>query len=216
MLRTKGTITMALIGVISLTGCQSSQIYSGDKNLGMFVAIPHGWKKISQEQLHTRELQATTVGAKERAQSVIFQEAYSLDPKTSPAEVFSIKAPQDAIVLLRSRYLTGDEMNSVSYNWLRDVVFPLTTWLSNPTAKTPQYQLIDDLENVQNKARGVRTVYSVVDSDKVSQTISQTALVSDDRTKIYVLLIRARTSWYQKNASIVSKIAKSFTVRGNK
>jgi hypothetical protein len=205
-----------VIGVIALSSCSSSQIYSGSKSAGTFVAIPNGWNKISESSIHNREMQSTSLISRARAQAVVFQEAYSFSPGVTPAEVLSVDAPKDAIVYLRVRDLNGDEMNSVSYNWLRDLVFPLTTWLGSSGSNAPKWELLDDLENVQKGARGVQTLYSLIGSDRVSQTISQTALVSDDRSRIYFLMIRAKTTWYNTHKGILKKIADSFTVRGNK
>ena len=216
MVRKQQFIPLSLIGIIALTSCSSSQIYSGSKSAGTFVAIPKGWNRISESAIHNREMQSTSLVAKARAQAVVFQEAYSYSSGVSPAEVLSVNAPKDAIVYLRVRDLNGDEMNSVSYNWLRDLVFPLTSWLGGSASNIPQWELLDDLENVQKGARGVQSLYSVTGSDKVSQTISQTALVSDDRSRIYFLMIRAKTSWYNTHKAILKKIADSFTVRGNR
>jgi hypothetical protein len=216
MVRKIGVIALSIIGALTLTACSSSQIYSGSKSVGVFVAIPKGWNKISQSAIHKREMQSTSPVVRERAQAVAFQEAYSFSPNVKPDEVLSVTAPKDAIVYLRVRDLNGDEMNTVSYNWLRDLIFPLTTWLGGSGSNIPQWELIDDLENVQRGARGVQTVFAVTASDKVSQTISQTALVSDDRSRIYFLLIRAKTSWYNTHKATLKKIADSFTVRGNR
>jgi len=52
------------------------------------------------------------------------------------------------------------------------------------------------------------------DYDGVNETINQTALYSNDQSKIYIFIVRCSTECYNKNAKTIDQIIKSFTVRG--
>jgi hypothetical protein len=165
------------------------------------------------KQLNAIESKSTAVGAAERLSLVKWQQAFTFNSTVAPSRVFSLTAPTVPIAFVRVRELFPDEVNSVSYNSLRDVVEPITDWVNNPSETTPLYDIVDDYEVVQKGARGVRTIYNFT-SKGVSQTIDQTALVSTDRQKIYVFVLRCTTACYKKHIKAISRIADSFTVRG--
>jgi hypothetical protein len=148
--------------------------------------------------------------------SVVWQEAYTTSPVVTPTQVLSLQAPEGAAVYVRVRDLNFEESNSISYNSLRNLLVPITTWLDDPAKANPKFVLIDDYERVEKVARGIRTIYTFEDAAGVSSTIDQTALLSDDRSRIYILIVRAKTKYYDKNVDELLAIGDSFTVRGDK
>lgn len=204
-----------LAAAIGLTGCSSSQTYAKNKSDGVYFTLPNGWKKITQKELNDRESQSKSAGAVDRLALVTWQEAYSKVGEATPKEVFSLKSPKSPLVYVRVRDLSMEEVQSVSYNSLRDIIVPLTSWI-NKGNTAQDFALINDYEIVQDKARGVHTIFSFVGSDGIDQTINQLALVSENRSKIYVLLVRATTKDYLAQEKELNKIADSFTIRGAK
>jgi hypothetical protein len=132
------------------------------------------------------------------------------------AQVLNLQAPEGAAVYVRVRDLNFEEINSVSYNTLRNLILPLTTWLDDPTKADPKFVLIDDYERTEKVARGIRTIYTFGDTAGVSTTVDQTALISDDHSRIYILIVRAETEYYNKHVDELLAIGDSFTVRGDK
>jgi len=207
-----------LLAVSSLTvvGCgQPSQKYATSKSEGVYFTVPVGWHQVSMKELNEVEVKSTIAGAAEKLSLVEWQEAYSPNSKIGPLKVFSIQPTAEPLVFVRVRWLFPEEVNDMSYNTLRDMVEPLTEWVNNPDETTPEYNIIDDYEVTQKGGRGVRTVFSFVYND-TSQTIDQTALMSMDGQKVYLLVSRCTTKCYQKNSKVLEKIAASFTVRGTK
>ena len=211
----KKVFVFALFTSLTLTGCASSQLYAKDKKDGVYFTLPSGWKKISQNDLNKREAQSKANGAADRLSLVSWQEAYSRKGDASPKDVFSLNSPKSPLVYVRVRALTIDETQSISYNSLRDIIVPLTKWINNGNA-TQDFALINDFEAVQGNARGVQTIFSFIGSDGIDQTINQISMVSEDRSKIYVLLVRATTKDYLASEKTLNKIASSFTIRGAK
>lgn len=210
-------VSLALIfGSLTLAACgQPSQKYAASKSEGVYFTVPIDWHQVTMKELNSAEAKSRAAGASDKLTLVKWQEAYSPDIKIGPLEVFSIRATTEPLVFVRTRSLFPDEVNGMSYNTLRDIVEPVTEWVSNPTANTPKYNIIDDFEVVQRGARGVHTIFNFVHSG-ISQTIDQTSLMSKDGQKIYLLVIRCTTKCYQKNMKVLAKISKSFTVRGVK
>ena len=200
---------------LSLTGCASTQMYAKNKSEGVYFTVPNGWKQISQKVLAKRESESKASGAADRLSLVSWQEAYSKGGEAKPEDVFSLKAPQSPLVYVRVRNLSPEEVQSVSYNSLRDIIVPLTDWISKGN-ESQNFVLENDFEEVKDGARGVHEIFSFTGLDGVDQTINQIALVSDDRTKLYVLLIRANSKDFQANNLELKKIADSFTIRAPK
>jgi len=213
----RSAIAVLLIGsLFLLTSCGQSQLYASDKKSGVYVAIPKGWNEITTQELTKAESKSTGPGAAEKLANVIWQEAYSTSPKTNALNALSLDPTEGAVVYMRVRDLNYDDMNSISYNSLRDLIVPLTTWLGDPAKANTKFVLHDDVERVEKVARGVRTTFTFGGPLGVSQTIDQTSLVSDDRTRIYILIVRAPTSYFKKHVAELQAIGDSFTVRGNK
>ena len=204
----------ALVLTLALMGCaQPSQKYASNESEGVYFAIPNSYHLISQKDLSKAESANTASGAANRAATVIWQEAYSPNKSYTASTVLKIKTPDEPIVFIRTRNLMGDEINSISYNSMRDVIVPLTSWVDG-TKTAPQYDISLDEERIEKGARGVRSEFWFTSSDGEKQTINQTTLLSTDHTKIYILIIRCSNACFDKNRKILTKISDSFTVRG--
>ncbi len=214
--RVKKSLALFLAPLFLLTSCGAqSQIYAASKGEGVYFSVPLKWHGISNATLDKFERGSAQGAAVERQALVTWQVAYSTNTKVKASEIFSIDAPKKPLAFARVRNLSADEINAVSYNVLRDVIVPLSQWVSSPTSDTPQFDIYDDYEVVEKGARGVRTIFTFTHKG-VAQTIDQTAMVSADHSKIYLFIIRCTNACYTKNEKLMTKISNSFTVRGAK
>ena len=211
-----------VVSLSALSGCSSkpSQIYAKNSDTGSYFTIPYGWHLITESELSKRESKSTADGAADRAASVLWQEAYSPSKKVTAKDVFALDAPSSPIAFVRVRSLLPNEVNEVSYNFLRDIFVPLTTWLNSSTDSSSSplpmtgFGMINESEFIAKSAHGVRSTFSFTGQGDKSQTFDQTAVVSDDRTLMYILLVRSTTDYYQKHSKELDKISQSFTIRG--
>ena len=208
---------IALLGialVLGLTGCgESSKLYPASKSEGVFFSVPTNWKALSTASLNKYEKESTEPEGAARQALVKWQIAYSTNKKLKVPEVFNLTAPSQPLVFARVRDLESSEINSVSYNTLRDVIVPVTQIIAGDDPSAPDFQILVDQEVVQKGARGVQTVYSFSIDDK-EQTINQTSLMSNDRTTMYIFVVRCTTECYAKNKKKIEEIVSSFTVEG--
>jgi len=212
-LRTVGAVVVV---ALVLSGCsQPSQKYGASKSEGVYFTVPVSWHEITMSQLNALEAKSTEVAVLEKLPLVRWEMAYSPGEKIGAKETLSLRPTDSPVAFVRVRDLFPDEANALSYNSLRDVLQPITDWVTNPTSTTPIYNIIDDHEVIQKGARGVRTIYNFTEFG-VSQSVDQTALMSPDHQKIYVFIVRCTTICYNKNIKVISRIADSFTVRGAK
>jgi len=202
--------------LVLLSACGTpTQRYGASKSEGVYFTVPNNWHEISTKSLNAQEALSKALGAAEKLALVKWQDAFSEDAVYGAKAVFTFTATNKPVAFARVRSLFPDEVNAVSYNALRNVIVPLTDWVNNPTKSTPIFNILDDREVVQKGARGVRTVYSVEVAGQ-SLTVDQTSLVSQDRQKIYVFIVRCSSVCYDKNKSVITKVADSFTVRGTR
>ena len=208
---------IALLGialVLGLTGCgESSKLYPASKSEGVFFSVPTNWKALSTASLNKYEKESTEPEGAARQALVKWQIAYTTNKKLKVTEVFNLTAPSQPLVFARVRDLESSEINSVSYNTLRDVIVPVTQIIAGDDPSAPDFQILVDQEVVQKGARGVQTVYSFSIDDK-EQTINQTSLMSNDRTTMYIFVVRCTTECYAKNKKKIEEIVSSFTVEG--
>ena len=208
---------VALLGialVLGLTGCgESSKLYPASKSEGVFFSVPTNWKALSTASLNKYEKESTEPEGAARQALVKWQIAYTTSKKLKVSEVFNLTAPSQPLVFARVRDLESSEINSVSYNTLRDVIVPVTSIINGDDPSAPDFQILVDQEVVQKGARGVQTVYSFSIDDK-EQTINQTSLMSNDRTTMYIFVVRCTTECYAKNKEKIEEIVSSFTVEG--
>ena len=208
---------IALLGialVLGLTGCgESSKLYPASKSEGVFFSVPTNWKALSTASLNKYEKESTEPEGAARQALVKWQIAYTTNKKLKAAEVFNLTAPTKPLAFARVRDLESSEINSVSYNTLRDVIVPVTQIIEGDDPSAPEFQILVDQEVVQKGARGVQTVYSF-SIDGKEQTINQTSLMSNDRTKLYIFVVRCTTECYNKNKKKIEEIVSSFTVEG--
>ena len=208
---------IALLGialVLGLTGCgESSKLYPASKSEGVFFSVPTNWKALSTASLNKYEKESTEPEGAARQALVKWQIAYTTNKKLKAAEVFNLTAPSKPLAFARVRDLESSEINSVSYNTLRDVIVPVTQIIEGDDPSAPDFQILVDQEVVQKGARGVQTVYSF-SIDGKEQTINQTSLMSNDRTKLYIFVVRCTTECYNKNKKKIEEVVSSFTVEG--
>jgi len=208
---------IALLGialVLGLTGCgESSKLYPASKSEGVFFSVPTNWKALSTASLNKYEKESTEPEGAARQALVKWQIAYTTNIKLKAAEVFNLTAPSKPLAFARVRDLESSEINSVSYNTLRDVIVPVTQIIEGDDPSAPDFQILVDQEVVQKGARGVQTVYSF-SIDGKEQTINQTSLMANDRTKLYIFVVRCTTECYNKNKKKIEEIVSSFTVEG--
>jgi hypothetical protein len=208
---------IALLGialVLGLTGCgESSKLYPASKSEGVFFSVPTNWKALSTASLNKYEKESTEPEGAARQALVKWQIAYTTNKKLKVSEVFNLTAPSQPLVFARVRDLESSEINSVSYNTLRDVIVPVTQIIEGDDPSAPDFQILVDQEAVQKGARGVQTVYSF-SIDGREQTINQTSLMSNDRTTMYIFVVRCTTECYNKNKKKIEEIVSSFTVEG--
>lgn len=215
--RVAASLLIASALVLSVTACGSpSKIYGKNAQLGVFFTVPANWNKISAEEIRSYELENADAVAKNKADLVLWQEAYSESSKTSAKNLLQLDAPLALTAFARVRALTLDESDAMSYNGLRNLILPVTDLITGESTIVDEFQLLDEQEIVTDNSRGLRTVYSFTPKGGENETVDQTALLTNDRRSIYFFLVRCTTECFTESQSSVDEIVQSFTVKGRR
>ena len=199
--------------LIALTACTPSKQYAGSKKDGAFFAVPNDWREISNSALNKEEGNTKNQNDLDRLSMVTYQVGFTTSKTLTAREVFQLAPTKEPVAFARFRDLFPEERNAISFNLLRDVILPVTSYQDGTKTNDRNFQLIDDQEIVQKGGRGVNLIYSF-DYNGSNETINQTAIYSNDQSKIYIFIVRCATECYNKNVKALEKIVKSFTVRG--
>ena len=201
---------------LALTACgESSKFYPASKENGVFFTVPKNWSSLSYAALSKYEKNSAGKQESSRESLVRWQIAFSLDPKVKVASVFTLKPPTSPLIFARVRDLTAEESNDFSYNSLRNLIVPVTQLAEGTDLGVADFEILNDREVVEKGARGVQTIYRFTLQGE-QQTFNQTALMSHDRSIVYILIGRCTSSCYQKNQKAIEEIVSSFTVQGAK
>ena len=204
----------ALIALVALSACSSpTQQYPGSKDEGVFFTVPNHWKSISMAELQKYENASSNPDVVDRAALVRYEVGYSPDKAITPHDIFSQEVTDQPVALLRVRDLYADEVNAVSYNVLRSILFPIPRMVLDPQESDPTFELLDDYEVADKGGRGVRTVYRISINGR-EQTVDQTAVMSPDHRILYAFIIRCSSECYAKNKKVMTEISDSFSIKG--
>ena len=207
-------VAVLTICTLFLSGCaEASQKYASDTKDGVYFAVPNSWKLIDPKALHAQESISTASGAAERLAQVHWQAAYTPDIKFKVSDVLDLIAPSRPLVYVRVRSLTAYEIQRVSYNDLRNLIVPVTSWEDGSASSIPVFNVLTDEEEVQRGSRGIHTVFNFVNLG-VSQTLDQTGLLSNDHRTLIMFVVRCTTKCYNKEKTAIKKVVASFTSRG--
>lgn len=212
------TIRIALVAglLLGLTGCgQPNDLYAASKTANTYFKVPSSWNEITFEKLSAYEKRTAVGDQVATAKNVIWQVAYTPLKRLSLSQVYSVESFDEPIVVARVRNLDNDEINEISYKVLRNIIYPIETWVKTPDEAPAGFSVVDDYEIADQGVRGIRSIITF-NNKGIGVTFDQVAMVSDDRRILYLLLSRCNTTCYTKNQKEIDEIVSSFSVRGKK
>jgi hypothetical protein len=217
-----GAAAVAVAATIAGTsGCGTPE-FTYVKNSGQktYFKVPHDWHAIGTGSLDnvlsgTNPDSATT----KLRQQLWWSVAYDASADPTPDHLLTDDVTNEPIVYARVAQLTEAQQNAVSLDMLRNTFLPVTEDARQAAAATlplTGFELVQDqVLTPSSGLHGVRVIYDYELGNDVLHTFDQTALVNNDGSKIYLLIIRCSASCYRERSRELDTIAKSFTVRSN-
>jgi hypothetical protein len=226
---------VALVGLIALfcatlAGCGEPEFtYVKNSGAHTYFKVPHSWHQLAQSEM-IDPFSGSDQDSAQRAieNQLVWSVAYDADPEPDGTHI--ITGTDEPFVYSSVRPLTQGAQGMVSLDLLRNLIIPVTAMSQKPSDTAYQaaaqqgfnvesFELLrNDLLTPGSGIRGVRVVFNykfpgLLPGAGLLNTFDQTALINDDATKLYVLLIRCSARCYQKRAAELNTVATSFTVR---
>jgi hypothetical protein len=115
--------------------------------------------------------------------------------------------------------LTATASNQISYDGLRDLLFPVTSNArQNATSQgyplTGFKQIRDQTLMLSQGVHGVRETFEYT-YNGIADTFDQVALTNADQTVFYLLLLHCTSSCYSSDQSEINDVMSSFTIRSS-
>ena len=222
MLKRAFSAGVAAVAAIAVAGGCGAPEFTYVKNSGQktYFKVPHDWHAIGTRSLDdvlsdTNPDSATT----KLRQQLWWSVAYDASADPTPDHLLTNEVTNQPIVYARVAQLTEAQQNAVSLDMLRDAFLPVTDDAREAAAATiplTGFELVhDEVLTPSSGLHGVRVIYDYELADGVLHTFDQTALVNNDGSKVYLLIIRCSTTCYRERSSELDTIAKSFTVRSD-
>jgi hypothetical protein len=205
----------ALLAAIAAAGCTAPQFtYVADGAANTYFKVPYNWHKISDQSLAAQFKSPRTLSGQAGG---VWAVAYDAAPAPAVAHMFSPIA-REPFAFAFVVPLTAAGSSSMSYNVLRDVMFPVTQADRQAAVRSRYpltgFRLLRDL--VLSQSQGVHGVWDTFDytyPGGITDTIDQVALTNADSTQLYVLEMHCLASCYTHNQNEFNAIMSSFTVR---
>jgi len=201
-----------LLGLgVTLSGCAAPQFtYVANSGQSTYFKVPHAWHKISDSSLASQL--KTTIGAGG------WTIAYEAGVKPTASDFLSFGTAHP-FVFADVGQLTSTASNQMSYDALRDLLFPVTsTARQNATSQgyplTGFKQIRDQTLMLSQGVHGVRETFEYT-YNGIADTFDQVALTNADQTIFYLLLLHCTDSCYSSDQSEINDVMSSFTIRSS-
>lgn len=205
----------ALLVAIAATGCAAPQFtYVADGAASTYFKVPNNWHKISDASLAA---QFNSPGSSGQGAG-LWDVAYDGSAVPEAKHLFSATATQPfAFAFVAPLSAAGS--NAMSYNALRDLVWPVTPAARQAAAQNKSFPLTgfrllrDTVLTSSQGVHGVWVTYEYTYPGGITDTFDQVALTNADSTQLYALEMHCLASCYSRNQNEFNTILSSFTVR---
>jgi len=210
---------LAVAAIIVTAACAAPE-YTYVKNSGQktYFKVPHDWQQTGTNSLDDMLSGTNPDSARSAArQQTWWSVAYDAATTPDARHLLINGVTDEPIVYARISPLTESQQNAVSLDMLRNAILPVTDDAREAAASNADltdFELLhDEVLAPASGLHGVRVVFDYVLGSGVMHTFDETALVNNDNSKLYLLMIRCSTACYRARSAELDTIATSFTVR---
>jgi len=231
-------IAAVCVTAVALAGCgQPEFTYVKNSEQHVYFKVPFSWHQVDQHEVENFFLGEDPESELGQRISQLRPWSVAYDEADQPVAAHFLMASEQPFVYARVEYLTASERDHVSLDVLRDTIFPVSESQRATLAQQmtdaekagqssfypfQEFEPIDDVVlNPGHGLRGVRVIYNYRYASQDppmktgAYTFDQTALLSEDSTRIYLLIVTCSATCYRERKADIEAIASSFTVRSS-
>jgi hypothetical protein len=209
---------LAATVLATLAGCGAAPYrWATDNTDHAYFEVPSGWHEISSRSL--ADAQADLLGKSAAGQSggdFLWARAYSAVP--DPGALDLLTSSSEPMVYSTVQLLSADLRQQLSFDFMRDLIFPVTAADRGEAAaegdKLTGFNLVTS--RVITPGHGMRGINEIFEYDFGGQldAFDQTVLTNSSTTKLYLLLVQCLQSCFLSHAAQIKTVVDSYTVVG--
>ncbi len=206
-------------GLLAATvGCTPSYNYAADSADNAYFKVPASWQQINPQQLaaaQASELSNSALGPS--GGSFAWSRAYAARWDASAGTLLT--ASREPVVYASVQSLSTGLREALSFNFMRDLLFPVTSGARKQAAAAGStltgFALINStVITTHDGVRGINELYEYTINGQ-PDAFDQTVLTNSSTTKLYLLLVQCYQNCFVAHIAQIKSVVDSFTVRGS-
>lgn len=219
LLRTVATMFAAGAVLAVVAGCGTpAYTYAADTADHAYFKVPSSWSQVDPTKLaEVQDAFLTNSAAGKAGGSFIWSRAYTTTAK--PALTSLLTGSQTPVVYASVQNLKDSLRAELSYDFMRDLLFPVTSQArqqANAAGETlTGFDLVTSSTiTAPDGVRGINELFEY-DVNGEPDAFDQTVLTNSETTKLYLLLVQCYQGCFASHAAQIKAVIQSFTVRGS-
>jgi len=206
-----------LAAPVLLVGCSDpSYTYVKNSSEKTYFKVPRAWSAVNQDEIERALIpddpESETSAIKRR---LLWAVGYDADETASASHLLTPTGKP--FVYVSVTRLTATQRDDISLNVLRDYLLPVS--LDARKIATAQgfglsgFELLVDESLTGKGVHGVHEVFNYKFPDGELRTFDQTAYVSNDSSRVYLMLVTCTAHCHRDNLGLFNNVVSSFTIR---
>ncbi|MGO8959901.1 MAG: hypothetical protein ACLQFR_21400 [Streptosporangiaceae bacterium] len=211
-----GLVAAGLLAAV--VGCAPAYNYAADSADNTFFRVPASWQQLNPEQLAAaQDSELATSAAGPPGGAFAWSRAYAAQWNASAGTLLT--ASSEPVVYASVQSLSPSLQAALSFNFMRDLLFPVTSGARQQAAKAGSalsgFALISSSEiTAHDGVRGINELYEYT-INGLPDAFDQTVLTNSTTTKLYLLLVQCYQTCFVAHLAQIKDVVNSFTVRGS-
>ncbi len=212
-----GLVAAGLLATV--VGCAAPAYnYAADSADNAYFRVPSSWQAMNSQRLAaTQASELSNSAAGPPGGSLAWSRAYAEHWDAAAGTLLT--ASTEPVVYASVQSLTTGLREALSFNFMRDLLFPVTSGARQQAAasgtKLSGFVLINStVITAHDGVRGINELYEYTINGQ-PDTFDQTVLTNSSTTKLYLLLVQCYQNCFVAHLPQIKDVVDSFTVRGS-
>jgi hypothetical protein len=217
--RSAAAILSAGAALALLAGCGApAYTYAADNADHAYFKVPTSWQRVDPAKLaQVQSAFLTNSAAGKAGGSFIWSRAYTATAQ--PALTSLLTGSGSPVVYASVQNLRDSLRASLSYDFMRDYLFPVTSQARRQAAATGQqltgFHLVSSSTiSGPGGMRGINELFEY-NVNGEPDAFDQTVITNSGTTKLYLLLVQCYQGCFVSHVAQIKAVVNSFTVRGS-
>jgi hypothetical protein len=209
-------VVAALCAAVVFSACAApNYTFVTNSSDHVYFKVPAGWSQINQRDIDKFAAPDLDEAAAAQLRAQTWTVAFDAGREPSIQHIFAAEV-QDPVVFARVLRRDGGDASTMTLDALRDFFLPVSKTARTAAKASGQAlpgfkSVVDDVTTREGGFKGVHEVFRYT-VNGVVQTFDQTALATEDASRVYILLVRCTQTCYADRRGELASVVRSFIV----